>query len=96
MKKKDLKELHSKTIDELTKDVISMKKEIVELSHEIKMGKSTASAALRTKKKNVATYLTIIGQMRLNPVLAKKVEEKAEIGEEKVEKPSKKMKGESK
>lgn len=96
MKKKDLKELKSKTVDELTKDVLSLKKEIVELSHDIKMGKSTASASLRTKKKNVATLLTVMGQMRLNPVSAKKVEEKVEEKTEAVEKPAKKTKGETK
>lgn len=96
MKKKDIKELKNKTIEELTKDVFSMKKEIVELSHEIKMGKSTASASLRTKKKNTATLLTIIGQMRLNPVLAKKVEVKAEEKADKLEKSAKKAKGETK
>ncbi len=78
MKKNELIELKTKTIEELVRDVAALKKEIVELSHDIKIGKSTASAALRTKKKNVARHLTIIGQMRLNPQTPKIVEKKEE------------------
>lgn len=96
MKKKEFTDLKTKTIEELTRDVLSLKKEIVELSHDIKMGRSTSTAALRTKRKNVAKILTIIGQMRLNPVSVEKIEKKEKKPKKMEQEDILKAKGENK
>ncbi len=61
MKKKELEELKAKTADELLKLAHSLKVEVQNLSMDMKLGKVKNLNDVRTKKKNRARILTILG-----------------------------------
>lgn len=61
MKKKELEEIKAKTVDELVKLAHSLKVDVQNLSMDMKLGKVKNLNEVRTKKKNRARILTILG-----------------------------------
>lgn len=75
MKKKDLNELKIKTNKDLVNKVHDLKRELTTSTLELKMGKIKNVHEVRSKKKDIATILTI---MKLKSYEAVKVSEESE------------------
>ena len=64
MKKEAKKELRTKTVDELTKELLDLRAEIAKLSIEMTTGKVTNTNELKKKKKDIARILTYLGEKK--------------------------------
>ncbi|RJQ25883.1 50S ribosomal protein L29 [Candidatus Parcubacteria bacterium] len=60
MKKNEIKELHTKSVDELVKDLSDLKKEVSNIKMDIVLNKTKNTAILKEKERNIARILTII------------------------------------
>lgn len=65
MKRKDLKELHSKTREELKKLLEEVRISLVRLRMDLKTAKTKNVRAVSRKKDEIAQILTIIGEKKL-------------------------------
>ena len=64
MKKEQKKELRSKTVDELIKELRDMRAEVAKLNIEMKTGKATNFNTLYRKKKDIARVLTYLNEKK--------------------------------
>lgn len=62
MKKNDKKELSEKTLDELKKTLVDLRKEFFELSIEKEQGRLANTSSLTNTRKKIAFLNTIINQ----------------------------------
>ncbi len=72
MKKKDLKNLRAKEIDELRKLVSEKKKEVAVIYGKVKVGQEKNLKKMKGLKKEIAQILTIIGEKEIKASLKKK------------------------
>lgn len=77
MKRKDLQELHAKTRDELLKLVMILEKDIRKQKMDAAEGKIKNVNEIRTKMKNCARMLTLIGEKTRQEGVIKEVTVKA-------------------
>ena len=68
MKKKDRKELHQKTKEELTKALREHEGELSKMGVDWFLSKTNDSNAIRKKKKDIARLLTIIAEKSVEEV----------------------------
>lgn len=66
MKKRDLKELHTRTIEELQKALIDIKAEIIKMQIELSRGADKNLNSVRNKKKDLARILTVIREKEVS------------------------------
>lgn len=62
MNTKDIKELHTKTIEELRKMLIDEELQITQLKIDLRTGKLKNTNAVKMEKKDVARILTVLGE----------------------------------
>lgn len=62
MKKQQLNDLKNKSIKDLKAQVKNMKKEIANLTLDLKLGKLKNLRAISTKKRDIAQTLTLVSQ----------------------------------
>lgn len=74
MKSNQLKELHTKTVDELTRYLRDLKAEIIKQENEWVHGKVKNTNLIRGIRKDVARVMTVMHMKKMAPVV-KKVEE---------------------
>lgn len=91
MKSNQLKELHTKTVDELTRELRDLKAEIVKQENEWVHGKLKNTNLIRGIRKDVARYMTVLHTKGMEPVVtadakAMAVKEQVETVEKKVKK----------
>lgn len=66
MKKKDLKELKTRTVEELKKALIDIRVEIIKLQIELSRGTNKNLNSARNKKKDLARILTIMKEKEVS------------------------------
>ncbi len=64
MKKEQKKELRTKTVDELIKELRDLRSEVAKLKIEMKTGKIEDTNAFYKKKKDIARVLTYLSEKR--------------------------------
>lgn len=84
MKSNQLKELHTKTVDELTRELRDLKAEIVKQENEWVHGKLKNTNLIRGIRKDVARVMTVLHTKGMEPVVEKVVEVEKKV--KKVEK----------
>lgn len=65
MKRKDIQELHSKTIKELKESAKKLQKELVQLQTDLGAGKLKNVHQIKTKRRDLAKVKTIIREKEL-------------------------------
>jgi ribosomal protein L29 len=75
MKSNQLKELHTKTVDELTRDLRDLKAEIIKQENEWVHGKVKNTNLIRGIRKDVARVMTVMHMKKMAPVVEKVEEE---------------------
>lgn len=64
MKRKDIKSLHTKTVQELVKDLAGKQKEITKLVTEKGLTQVKNTRSVRVLKDDVARIMTVLAQMK--------------------------------
>lgn len=65
MKKKELSQLRTKSIDELAKTAAQLNEEIAQLSLEVKVGKHKNVRTIKNKRRELAQVLTVLREKEL-------------------------------
>ncbi len=68
MKSKDLKELHTRTREELLKAIVDARAEISKMQIDLVRGTNKNINAVRNKKKDLARFLTIVKEKEVTNV----------------------------
>lgn len=71
MKKRQLNDIKNKSIKDLKAQVKNMKKEIANLTLDLKLGKLKNLRAISTKKRDIAQTLTLVNQKLVQEKTAK-------------------------
>lgn len=69
MKKKDLEQIHKKSIAELKKQAEELKKELVNLKLKIKSGKEKNIRLFKTKRHQLAQIKTVLSEKEFQAVV---------------------------
>lgn len=68
MKTNQKKELRTKTVEELVKDLRDLRSEVTKLAINMKTGKAENLSALRNKRKDIARILTFLTEKKSESV----------------------------
>lgn len=73
MKKEQKKELRTKTVDELIKELRDLRSEVAKLSIDMKTGKIEDTNKLYRKKKDIARVMTFLSEKPKEEIMEEKV-----------------------